>query len=539
MIAAALPLLFVLSGQDLRLHFRSAIDQTDQPYRLYVPGSYNVSAPLPLVIAMHGTGGNENTLFDGDAYKQGALTAAAEKHGMLVASPLGRGVSEFRGVGETDVFEMLADVRARYRVDPDRIYLTGHSMGGTGAAYLALRHPDLFAAVAPLAAAYSFPWLARNAVTIPFLWIGGAADDEYYHRGVAVGVERMRKFGAPVIAEAIPGEGHNGPVKNFDRVLAWLARHRRNAHPRSYFFETDSPLHGAAWWTSIERIAVPGRMASIEARAVSRERAEVTATNVAAFVFEPDRAVFDAGAPLALHVNGRRVWNAIVPDGQAVRVAGTSARLTGAIARNPAAWRTTQVAIAPQSLDMLGENEKLLANWIADAMRTATQADIALRGGWAYRGLPIPAGPVDMVDLIQCSRPFDQYLVTVRLTGREIRAILDDNVPNPKKDQPLRMDTPGASRLLQVSGASYTFDPHRPDGQKIVRDTLQDARTYTVAMEGQAMERESVRLAGHFRKLDYHSTGIPLTLALYGHAARTGRIEARTEGRVRRATGAE
>jgi len=35
MIAAVtLPLLFVLSGQDLRLHFRSAIDQTDQPYRL-------------------------------------------------------------------------------------------------------------------------------------------------------------------------------------------------------------------------------------------------------------------------------------------------------------------------------------------------------------------------------------------------------------------------------------------------------------------------------------------------------------------------
>ncbi|MBM3795118.1 MAG: hypothetical protein FJW31_13850 [Acidobacteria bacterium] len=218
-----------------------------------MPGVYgaSASAPLPLVIAMHGTGGNENTLFDGDAYKQGALKAAAEKHGMLVASPLGRGVSEFRGVGETDVFEMLADIRARYRVNPDRIYLTGHSMGRTGAAYLALRHPDLFAAVAPLAAAYSFPWLARNAVTIPFLWIGGAADDEYYHSGVAVGVERMRKFDVPVMAEAIPGEGHNGPVKNFDRVLEWLARHHRNAHPRSYFFETDSSLHGTAWWTSI------------------------------------------------------------------------------------------------------------------------------------------------------------------------------------------------------------------------------------------------------------------------------------------------
>ncbi len=37
----------------------------------------------------------------------------------------------------------------RYRVDPDRIYLMGHSMGGYGTNNLATHHPDLFAAVAP------------------------------------------------------------------------------------------------------------------------------------------------------------------------------------------------------------------------------------------------------------------------------------------------------------------------------------------------------------------------------------------------------
>ena len=73
--------------------------------------------------------------------------------GVLLVSPHGCGTTEYRGIGENDVLCVLEEVRKRYRVDDDRVYLTGHSMGGTRAAYLALHHPDQFAAVAPLAAA--------------------------------------------------------------------------------------------------------------------------------------------------------------------------------------------------------------------------------------------------------------------------------------------------------------------------------------------------------------------------------------------------
>lgn len=528
--------LLVVRGEDLRLTYISPVDGTPQPFRIYVPARHET--PAPLVIAMHGTGGNENSLFDDPAYSFGTLKEAAERHGMIVLSPHGRGVTEYRGIGEHDVLSALAEVKRRYPIDPARIYLTGHSMGGTGAAYLAMRHPDLFAAAAPLAAAYSYPWLARNLATVPTLWVSGANDDEYYHRGVAPGIERARKFGATAVWEAIPGEGHNGPVKDFSRILGWLGKHRRDPHPRRYLFETDSPLHGCAFWTCIESIARPGEMATIRAEAPGGGRVEIQVQNVAEFTFVPDPFFLNTAAGTPVAVNGKVIWSAPIPVGSQLRItAGWTASLEPATPRPiPWPWRRHTVAKATNRLDMEGV-QKPLGTWIADAMRAATGADVALYGGWAYRGLPLPAGAVDIVDLIQCSRPFDQLLVTVDLTGHEIVQILDDNVPHPKKDQPLRMDSPGASRLIQVSGMHYRFNPDQSDGHKIVSSSLDPEKLYRVALEGQVVERQSMLLAGKFRKLDYRTTDIPLTLALYGYAARSGTIQPPAPGRVEAVSG--
>jgi predicted esterase len=527
--SACLLLPLAALAQDLRLHHLSAIDNTPQPYRIYIPQKH--PTPAPLVIALHGTGGDENTLFD----QHPTLKPAADALGLIVVSPFGRGVTEYRGVGEHDVLAVLADVRQRYPIDPERIYLTGHSMGGTGAAYLAMRHPDLFAAAAPLAAAYSFPWLARNLSSLPTLWIAGANDDEFYHRGVAVGLERLRKFGARTLLESLPGEGHSGPVKDFHRVFSWLAQHKRDPHPRRYSFEADTPLHGCAFWTCIESFQFPGRIATLLAEGAGGNRVNFSLHNIAEFTFVPDSTFLDTTKPVPIAINGSLVWSAPIPLDQQLRFThGWTAALEPLQPRT-LSWRTHPVAIAPQQLDMTGSTQKALGSWIADAMRAATGTDIALYGAWAYRGLPIPKGTVDIVDLLQCSRPFDQLLVTVSLSGHEIARILDDNVPHPGKDQPLRIDSPGAGRLIQVSGMTYVFDPAKPDGYKILSTSLQPEKLYSVTLEGQVVERQSMLLAGNFRRLDYTTTAIPLSLALYGHAARSKTILAPPPGRLRQA----
>jgi dienelactone hydrolase len=56
----------------------------------------------------------------------------------------GRGNNSFRWAGETDVLEAIASVRKRYNIDPDRILLSGFSMGGAGSWQIGLHNPDMF-----------------------------------------------------------------------------------------------------------------------------------------------------------------------------------------------------------------------------------------------------------------------------------------------------------------------------------------------------------------------------------------------------------
>ncbi|HEY5311362.1 MAG TPA: 5'-nucleotidase, partial [Pirellulales bacterium] len=404
---------------------------------------------------------------------------------------------------------------------------------------LALHHPDMFAAAAPLAAAYSFPWLARNARQVPFLWIGGANDASYYLRGVIVGVERMLKFGAPVSLELLPGEGHHGPVKDFERVFAWLLKQRRDPHPKSYLFDIDTPLHGQAFWTEAVALTTPGRMASIAGEALSKHELGLRVRNVDMLSLTPDPEIFESGAPLRVHVDGTQVWHDALPAGKTLLLTrqdrGWQARLEARRAA-PAGYRQHPVADVPEALDMLG-TEKRLANWFTDAMRRATGAEIALYSPVYYRGLPLPQGTADVIDLIHCSRPFDQLLVTLDLTGQDLVDILEDNLRGLDRYPAMGVDLPGAGRLVQVSGMKYAFDQRRPVGKRIVDTDLKLDRVYHVVVEGQVVERGTMLLAGRFKKLDYHTTEIPLTLALYGSAAQLKQIVAPREGRVREVTG--
>jgi predicted esterase len=193
---------------DSRRAYRSAGDDTLQPYRLFVPQSYDAAKPTPLLIALHGMGGDENTFFDSDLYSNGLIKREAERVGFIVACPKGRdSASMYRGTAEQDPLDVMADVQRSYRIDSTRIYLMGHSMGGYGTWSIAMNHPDLFAALGPISGGGSPDGMAKIRRIPEYVTHG---DDD---RTVPVAqsrsmVEAGRKAGADIVYVEVPGGSH-------------------------------------------------------------------------------------------------------------------------------------------------------------------------------------------------------------------------------------------------------------------------------------------------------------------------------------------
>ena len=131
----------LLSGPQV-LSFFSSIDDTDQPYGLYIPENYDSSKKYPLIIMLHGAGSNHRLALRrvfGKSNHNGETDVEATRYfpewkpvDFIVASPFARGTLGYQGVGEQDVYDVLADVEKRFNIDKDRVYLTGLSMGGGG-----------------------------------------------------------------------------------------------------------------------------------------------------------------------------------------------------------------------------------------------------------------------------------------------------------------------------------------------------------------------------------------------------------------------
>ncbi len=190
---------------DLHLAYRSAVDRTLQPYRLFIPDAYDPAKTWPLVVALHGMGGDENTMFDAYA---GAVKRAAERLGLLVVCPKGRDTaSMYRGAAEQDVMDVLAEVRRDYKIDPGRIYLMGHSMGGYGTWSTAMDHPDVFAALGPISGGGDPAGMVKIK-DIPEYVVHGDADPTVPVENSRAMVAAGKKAGARIEYVEIHGGNH-------------------------------------------------------------------------------------------------------------------------------------------------------------------------------------------------------------------------------------------------------------------------------------------------------------------------------------------
>jgi poly(3-hydroxybutyrate) depolymerase len=213
----------------------------EMEYALFVPSKYDKAKKGPLIVALHGLFSNPQQIM-----RYRGLTDLAEKYGYIVVAPMGYNTSGWYGsappfmrmktdppnlyeLSEKDVMNVLDIVRKEYKIDPDRIYLMGHSMGGGGTWHIGIKHPDLWAALAPIApAAFGSPDQLKKIKDVPVILVQGDKDVLVPVAGARRWAAKMKELGMTYDYIEVPGGDHvNIAFDKMPDIFAFFNKHKR------------------------------------------------------------------------------------------------------------------------------------------------------------------------------------------------------------------------------------------------------------------------------------------------------------------------
>ena len=202
--------------------FRGSNEQSLR-YSLFVPP--NAPKALPLVLCLHGAGGNTA------AANLLASATAQQQHPCIVVAPAcdGRGTrwveSAFRGNDKqravtVELMEMLAAVIKETNADPARVYLTGQSMGGVGTWGLIAAYPDRFAAAIPVCGIWE-PTDAPKLAKVPIWAFHGAQDNAVPVAGSRNMIAAIKAAGGSPKYTEFPDIGHGSWEAAYATAELW------------------------------------------------------------------------------------------------------------------------------------------------------------------------------------------------------------------------------------------------------------------------------------------------------------------------------
>ena len=308
----------MLPGQPVRIRGKTF------SYGLFVPPSHDAEAALSLVICLHGAG------FTGDAYLERWASRLGDD-AILACPTLPMGAWWTR-IGEELALATINDVRATYRVDPDRIYLTGMSNGGIGAWVIGMHHAPQFAAVAPMAGgidAVLFPFLENLRQTPVYVihgsrdsimpvWLSRNITNELARLGIAH-TYREHEWSHPHAG------GHFFPRQELPALLEWLGKQRRHPYPRRLTVVRDASHLTDFGWVRIDatdRIAMFSEQLTDRADALIQHRIyatldatitrpnhiDVRAERVRRYTLLLNGALVDFSQPVTVVTNGHTTF---------------------------------------------------------------------------------------------------------------------------------------------------------------------------------------------------------------------------------------
>ena len=257
------------------------------PYAVFVSSKVSKEKKNPLIVALHGLGGDHNTMMRANALQ------LAEEGGYIMVGPMGynsggwygaparyngggpggrrgangappsgappSGAPQGQAAGrpaapppaggsaitdparlheasEKDVMNVLDMIRKEFNVDENRTYLMGHSMGGAGTMYLGVKHASLWAAIGAEAPATAPAGLTPDtfslepAKNVPMIIVQGDMDTLVPVAGARLWIEKMKELKITHQYVEVPGGDHGSVLTTgAPDIFAFFAKHSKAA----------------------------------------------------------------------------------------------------------------------------------------------------------------------------------------------------------------------------------------------------------------------------------------------------------------------
>jgi predicted peptidase len=208
--------------------FKAPITKTaNLKYLLYVPTDYASRDKWPLMIFLHGYGERGDDLELIKKHGLPKLIEAGQEFPFIIASPQCPDTTVWPE--QVDELHALVEaLTAEHKVDPNRVYLTGLSMGGYGTWYLASRYPQTFAAIAAICGGGGW-WMTDALKNLPIWVFHGDEDPLVPLIESEIMVNRIKEAGGDVTFTVYPGVAHDSWTETYENpeLYKWLLSHKR------------------------------------------------------------------------------------------------------------------------------------------------------------------------------------------------------------------------------------------------------------------------------------------------------------------------
>lgn len=336
------------------------------PVLVQLPSAYDARTDWPMMFAMHGgPPGSAAQARSGAERMLKVWAAAAESAGWIVAAPaLIPSITAGTRTEQRLPYELfhpeqaravIAALRARYHINPDRMVSTGISLGSNYSIAFATSHPDWFSAIVPVSTeGDSRELLLRNLKTVPVYILEGSQDKNIREiSGPRALRDIVSSFGYDLTYREFGDRAHEGFQEHYDDVLRWLETRARQAYPREVLRVPNAaitPLNRRVHW-----IEADTRQAFLHASVAGSSRIDVTARWVRTVkLYLHDRLV-NLDQPVEIRVNGVSAFSGTVARSAVTALANARARderlidaaeVTVDVAASPAATAFAERAFA-------------------------------------------------------------------------------------------------------------------------------------------------------------------------------------------------